>query len=770
MHRLPLLVPILGAALPMLAGGTAATAGAGLSMDDPVTLEECDARVIDNPDELDSYLCYWIVSRKSGRPEIAAQRLDALRRLDPDNHKATLYLALIRGDQTDPGALALARQAAEGLAADGDIVGEARARVQLDSVLRYRGAIDEADAALARALELARISGDPEVLAQAETARAWTSLSDGDYSLAWSLYCKLERDLFPGGPSWLQYRVLRGLGRTARATGRLHRSLDYFQRSAELVARSGNLYAEALDRFFVAQAAAELQAAGEMRADDVLRLTDDALRVARGAGNRGAEGLTLLLRARQPSRDLQARLADARGGLEVLRRSDDVEDIGAGLRLLASLLVEENPAAQFDAALRLVDEAIDLARTGGWPGELARAYLTRAAIGTGHLSRPEVIADYLTAIEQIETMRDLQSDRQIRGRFLWDWASAYYRLARFALEAPGSTAEEGDLDLAFATIERLRGRLLGDLLDAAHATEAAFPAGPEREAFIELRARITGAQRRLLSPGLSPAERRAAHADLERLEMEEAYLGTRLARSRPAYATLSRAQIPTIDSLQRTLDKDQALIAYQIATPDETGARSSWAVVLTREGSRVLPLPEGDRLEEKVAIFIGLLHRRDGLEAEAAARLYDDLLAAPLGWLGDGISRLVIIPDGILHRLPFDALREGPAHGPLAARFAISLVPSASLWSYWKRTATEPAGDAVLALADPSIPGAGSAWPAAERSASLGDGIVLGPLPHARREARAVVRRIGGASRLLLGDEASERFLKSADLTRFGVL
>jgi len=43
-------------------------------------------------------------------------------------------------------------------------------------------------------------------------------------------------------------------------------------------------------------------------------------------------------------------------------------------------------------------------------------------------------------------------------------------------------------------------------------------------------------------------------------------------------------------------------------------------------------------------------------------------------------------------------------------------------------------------------------------------------LPHARSEARALVGQLGGQSRLLAGREASERFLKRADLRRFAVI
>lgn len=760
----------IGAAILLVqVGAIHARAGAGLSMDDLVTMEECEGRLAADPDELDSYLCFWIVSRK-GQPGPAARRLTELLRHEPDNHKAALYLAVIRADQLRPDALDLARRAAAGLAADGDALGEARAQLLLDLLLRYRGSIGEADTALSRALETARISGDRDAIAQAETAQAAARLLDGDYSTAWSLNRKLEKDLFPDGPSWLQFRVLDGLGRTALSTGRLHQAFDYYRRSADLLAQHGNIFAEAHSRYSMAQVAAELRIVGDVQGEEVRRLTEEALEATRRGGNRAVEALVLLLRAQLPERDLPSRLGDARAGLALARKSGDAEDIGSGLRLLASLMMEKGSSADFAAALGVVGEAIALAQDSGWPQEIAAAYLARAAIATGHLPRAEVIADYLAAIDQIEKLRDLQSNRYIRGRFLWDWASAYYLLARFALDDRGLNTTEGDLDLALATMERLRGRLMIDLLDSAGATAAAFPAGPERDAFVAARQRIVATQRRLLSPGLSEQDRRAAMAALERLELEETYLVTRLERTRPAYATLNRRQIPTIASLQSSLQDDQALISYQIPTPDRSGGGEGWVLVLSRERMSVHRLPARGPLEERIAMFIGLLQRRDALEPEAAARLFDDLLAGPLSGLPARVSRLLVIPDGALHRLPFGALRESPSGRPLATRYDISLIPSASLWSHWKRTSPAPIGSAVLALADPAIAGMESARPAAERSVSLSDDLVLGPLPYARSEARSVVRRIGGASRLLIGDEASERRLKQTDLRPFGVL
>jgi len=60
----------------------------------------------------------------------------------------------------------------------------------------------------------------------------------------------------------------------------------------------------------------------------------------------------------------------------------------------------------------------------------------------------------------------------------------------------------------------------------------------------------------------------------------------------------------------------------------------------------------------------------------------------------------------------------------------------------------------VLAFADPAL---GSDKQDAGFRGALPwvEGLRLGPLPHAREEAAAIVRRLGGKSRLLQGDEAT---------------
>ena len=59
-----------------------------------------------------------------------------------------------------------------------------------------------------------------------------------------------------------------------------------------------------------------------------------------------------------------------------------------------------------------------------------------------------------------------------------------------------------------------------------------------------------------------------------------------------------------------------------------------------------------------VAVFLGLAARRDGREVRAGESLYEDLLAEALRDLDPAIESLVLVPDGVLNRLPFAALRD----------------------------------------------------------------------------------------------------------------
>jgi CHAT domain-containing protein len=178
-------------------------------------------------------------------------------------------------------------------------------------------------------------------------------------------------------------------------------------------------------------------------------------------------------------------------------------------------------------------------------------------------------------------------------------------------------------------------------------------------------------------------------------------------------------------------------------------------------------LPDRTWLSSVVPLFVGLLNSGQQRESPAAVRLYGELLSPAIASLPPGITKLVIVADGVLHHLPFDALRPSPDAAPLAARYELMQAPSATLWLQWRTAPSRTRAGRMLTLADPSLTRASGA--AQSRNAPLFEGLRLGRLPYARQESRAIARHVRGVE-ALVGENASEKALKSRDLRGYEVV
>jgi CHAT domain-containing protein len=189
----------------------------------------------------------------------------------------------------------------------------------------------------------------------------------------------------------------------------------------------------------------------------------------------------------------------------------------------------------------------------------------------------------------------------------------------------------------------------------------------------------------------------------------------------------------------------------------------TWLVCVTRRSVRVHRLTSNADLHGQVAALVGLLRDREtpvNRWEPAAARLGRTLLGPAIAELPSRIQQLVIVSDGELHRLPFEALRPGAGLPRLGEQFAITLVPSATLWLRLRTLQTGSVSRTALVLADPEV-----------SRGSAASEMALSPLPWARREARAIASTLQmEASQIREGAAASESFLKRVSLQRVSVL
>jgi tetratricopeptide (TPR) repeat protein len=240
------------------------------------------------------------------------------------------------------------------------------------------------------------------------------------------------------------------------------------------------------------------------------------------------------------------------------------------------------------------------------------------------------------------------------------------------------------------------------------------------------------------------AERQRARDLLDRLTLRNA-LEPRAVR--PGGAAVSpTVPVSAAEVVQAIPDDRTALLMFV------TGESSPTTLfALTRHGLRGYVLAPrstflGDigRLQAVIASGLPL--------AAPSRRLAAWLLDSAVATLDAAVTRLVLVPDGPLHGIPFEALTLADGH-PLGERYAISLVPSAAVQlALWRRPVLVHPVE-LLAVGDPRF----------------GPESKLPRLGGSAREARRA-GRFASSSTVLLDAAASETRFKQQALSRYRVI
>jgi CHAT domain-containing protein len=174
--------------------------------------------------------------------------------------------------------------------------------------------------------------------------------------------------------------------------------------------------------------------------------------------------------------------------------------------------------------------------------------------------------------------------------------------------------------------------------------------------------------------------------------------------SEAAPAMAERSVSPALDlrSLQASLPPNTSLIEYAVL-PEKTVL---WIVRDNGEAPQAVPAGIG---EKALGDLVRRLRRalEGGASAEVAAlsqQLYDRLIRPAGGFIAPG-ERLVLIPDGALHVLPFALLRDSETGHYLVQDHALTMAPSARVYAESRRRDREMAlrpkpGALVIAAPD----------------------------------------------------------------------
>ena len=308
---------------------------------------------------------------------------------------------------------------------------------------------------------------------------------------------------------------------------------------------------------------------------------------------------------------------------------------------------------------------------------------------------------YAQAVEKIESSRPNLSLDALGSGFIKNKMYVFEGLIDLLQKLRlGGKAELGD-DIIFSYIEKAKARTFLDGL-ADSKIDIWRNLSPSRKGQIEdIAQRIESLNVQLarevrdqgrfreLTAALVAAEDRYM-LSIARFEREDGG-GSDLALSKPVPARV----------IQDQLDDRTAIVEYFL------GERGSTMLLLTRKRIEALSIASRDEIESSVKGFVKCVSspRKPGIdEAAAARRIFREIGLAEVAAGYPLIDRLIIVPDGPLHDLPFESLiLPGADRGKyLIERYRVSYAPSATIF-YWLKTKPRLISRArgILAFGDP---------------------------------------------------------------------
>jgi CHAT domain-containing protein len=303
-----------------------------------------------------------------------------------------------------------------------------------------------------------------------------------------------------------------------------------------------------------------------------------------------------------------------------------------------------------------------------------------------------------------------------------------------------------DPQKAYGIVEQVRGRVTTDLLMAGSITS---------EEANQSEAKISQLRLKLMSAHSNENVRRIRDQIFTAQESRWASPGISILKAQ-SHGTVS------VERVQEILRPSALMLEYIVAD------RRSYCVVISHSTVRIVSLPGKRRIEDVIADYVKAVKAKRPARNEARA-LYGVLLQ-PI----PGINQkedLIVIRDGQLHLVPFDALED--ANGRFVIDSCIvTYVPSATSFYLMAREKRSRETFSHPLLAVGGIPYSGDKQ-LTDRAIIRGyqPGRTLTDLPSSRDEVLAANTAVPGPTNtLLLGTRATEAAFKHADLENYRII
>ena len=598
------------------------------------------------------------------------------------------------------------------------------------------------------ALEIAQKLGESAWANRAQGELGLVGFLQGDINAAIVKLGQAMKVAESNGDAASLVRWLTLFGHGYVELGRPEQALDFYERALKVASAIPELQFPVMTYLGKSDALVKVG-----RSSEAERLLDDALAFAT---REGALGYQAELTFRQGMMAYQRK--QTAQALVALARAVDLARQAGGNRILAEIAIDlariQQTAGKGAEAEATLQEGIEVARNMGEHILLPRLLAELADLRVAQHRNAEAGELLEEANDVLEGLLTNASSPWVRSRVIGGMDAVYVSRIRLA----GASGE--DPGRAFSVVEQARGRSLLEILMSTPVSDVKMPpelrAGERRISALQLqllRAKGRTARQRLLDQ-IFLAEEQLAPISTELFN-----------RTRTAPRTAM-----TLKDVQRALRPDELLLEFALADPD------SYAIAVTRSTARLRRLPGRSAVESRVEPLLKAV--RTGRNPAEEARSAGEILLDRVPEIATR-KRLIVIPDGDLHQLPFEVLLDASGKRLLESHI-VSYAPSGAILGILRKRQAHRSGERP-ALAIGASPATEKAIPTTNGGTRVAgtvargvydlDPTQLAPLPSANDEARAVGTTLGlSGSKVLLDDAATELEFKKQPLQDFRVL
>ena len=366
---------------------------------------------------------------------------------------------------------------------------------------------------------------------------------------------------------------------------------------------------------------------------------------------------------------------------------------------LGNSYLKEN---QLATAKRHFEKSMEYALNTGIPGSAWESYY---GLGRYYEEENELLKAaemYSLAVKGIEESRPNISSDTIGSGFIARKIHVYERLIELLKKMrEGKPSELGD-DILFGYVEEAKARtFLNHIANLRIDIWSKLTSSQKSE--------VENISRRIDSLKVQMTKKIQDRDGLKKISSDLAVEEDRYVMAMASIESENRAgrdfaiskPIPA-RTIRNQLDDKTAIVEYFL------GEKSSTVLFLTQKEIEVVTLPSRAEIESSIKGFIKCVSTAGSGEFDleaAACRIYEDIGLSGLARKHPELEALVIVPDGLLYYLPFEALSfpTGANAGKyLVEQYRVSYTPSATIYYWLKKKPRLPASaGGILGFGDP---------------------------------------------------------------------